>query len=125
MKAVLGKGMHYYLIIFCFVLLMTPAVAGAEAPVVTGITPGINSSTLVIANIAGSNFISGATVMLTPGIVNPVHKGSITNGAGGALLSTPRSVFVAGNHAYVASSASNALEIVDVSNPANPVHKGA
>jgi PKD repeat protein len=125
MKAVWGKGMCYYLIILCLVLLMTPAVAGAEAPVVTGITPAINSSTLVIANIAGSNFISGATVMLTPRIVNPVHKGSITNGAGGALLSTPRGVFVAGNHAYVASSASNALEIVDVSNPANPVHKGS
>ena len=28
MKAVWGKRMHYYLIIFCFVLLMTPAVAG-------------------------------------------------------------------------------------------------
>ena len=32
------------------------------------------------------------------------------------------SVFVAGNYAYVVSSGSNALEIVDVSNPQAPVH---
>ena len=56
---------------------------------------------------------------------NPVHKGSISNGAGGALLNGPVSVYVSGNYAYVASMASNALEIVDVSNPANPVHKGS
>ena len=53
----------------------------------------------------------------------PVHQGSLTNGTGGASLSSPQSVFVSGNYAYVASSTSNALEIVDVSNPAAPVHK--
>ena len=55
----------------------------------------------------------------------PVHKGSLSNGAGGALLNEPASVVVAGNYAYVASAGSNALEIVDVSNPAAPVHKGS
>ena len=55
----------------------------------------------------------------------PVHKGSITHGTGGALLSYPRGVFVSGNFAFVASTASNALEIVNVTNPAAPVHKGS
>ena len=36
---------------------------------------------------------------------------------------TPRSVYVSGDYAYVASHGSNALEIVDVTNPAAPVHK--
>jgi hypothetical protein len=54
-----------------------------------------------------------------------VHKGSISNGTGGALLAYPYDVFVSGNYAYVASSESSALEIIDVSNPAVPVHKGS
>ena len=41
------------------------------------------------------------------------------------LLNYPEGVFVSGNYAYVASPGSNALEIVDVSNPANPVHKAS
>jgi hypothetical protein len=52
----------------------------------------------------------------------PVHKGSISNGASGALLNNPRSVFVSGNFAYVASQGSNAVEIIDVSNPSAPAH---
>jgi uncharacterized delta-60 repeat protein len=55
---------------------------------------------------------------------SPVHKGSISNGAG-ALLNGPTSVYVSGNYAYIGSAYSNALEIVDVSNPASPVHKGS
>jgi hypothetical protein len=42
----------------------------------------------------------------------PVHKGSVVNGAGGALLNYPVSVYVSGNNAYVASGMSNALEII-------------
>ena len=53
----------------------------------------------------------------------PFHAGSITNGAGGAHLSSPGDVYVSGNYAYVVGS--NALEIVDVSNPAAPVHTGS
>ncbi len=126
MSAVLGREMRYCLIIFCFVLLLAPAVAGAEAPAVTGITPatGSNATTVAITNLAGTNFTSGATVMLTPGTVNPIHKGNLVNG-GGALLLNPRGVYVSGNYAYVASAGSNALEIVDITNPATPVHKSS
>ena len=54
----------------------------------------------------------------------PSHKGSIVHNPGGALLTGPVSVDVVENYpyAYVASSGSNALEIVDISDPANPVH---
>ncbi len=41
----------------------------------------------------------------------------------GAQLNRPNSVFVLGNYAYIASVESNALEIVDISNPLVPVHK--
>ncbi len=126
MSEVRGREMRNFLVIFCLVLLMTPAVAGAEIPAVTGISPssGVNNSLVAITNLAGTNFINGATVMLTPVTVNPVHKGSIING-GSALLLNPRGVFVSGNYAYVASTGSNALEIVDVTNPAAPTHKGS
>ncbi|WP_319642262.1 PGF-pre-PGF domain-containing protein [Methanovulcanius yangii] len=56
--------------------------------------------------------------------VGPRHKGSIVNGEGGALLDNAQGVFVAGDYAYVASYVNGALEIVDISDPARPVHKG-
>nr|WP_321508492.1 IPT/TIG domain-containing protein [uncultured Methanoregula sp.] len=100
--------------------------APVPAPTVTGITPstGLNTSSISITNLAGTNFQSGASVFFTPVTAHPVHKGSITNGTGGAMLDAARSVYVAGDYAYVASYASNALEIVDVTDPALPRHKG-
>src|SRR5665647_142 len=122
-----GKEMRNCLIIFCLVLLMTPAVAGADAPAVTGITPssGFNTTTVSITDLSGANFTSGAMVILTPDTANPVHKGSIANGAGGADLTSPFAVSIKGTYAYIASTGSNALEIVDISNPAAPVHKSS
>ena len=56
----------------------------------------------------------------------PIHKSSIRSSAGGAKLDGAMKVFVAGNYAYVLSSVygSNGLEIVNVSDPATPVHEG-
>ena len=55
----------------------------------------------------------------------PIHKGSLSDGTNGAILSSPRSVFVSGNYAYVVGgNTSGALEIVDVSNPSSPTHIG-
>ncbi|MDD5188451.1 MAG: PKD domain-containing protein, partial [Methanoregula sp.] len=101
--------------------------APTPAPVVTGITPstGVNTTPVSITDLAGANFLSGATVILTPVNATPVHKGSIVNGTGSALLNNPNSVYVAGNYAYVASQNSSALEIVNVTNPAVPVHIGS
>jgi hypothetical protein len=54
-----------------------------------------------------------------------LHKGSLVNGTGGAKLNQPRSLFVAGNYSYVVSEGSDALEIIDITNPASPLHVGS
>jgi hypothetical protein len=107
-----------------FVLLVVPA---AASPTVAGITPpmGLNITTITVTDLNGTGFVPGATLLLTPVNVNPVHKGSIQNGSGGALLDTPFGVYVSGNYAYVTSAGSNALEIIDISNPAIPTHAGS
>jgi hypothetical protein len=113
-----------YLVIV--VLFLFPCVVSAAEPILSGITPadGINTNQ-VFVNISGTDFATGANVMLTP--VNPrmVHKSSIIDGKGGTLLKRPTSVFVFGNYAYVTSEDSNALEIIDISDPAHPAHKGS
>lgn len=59
---------------------------------------------------------------------NPIQISSISDGEGDpgftALLRLPVSVYVSGDYAYVASS-SGALEIIDISDPANPLHAGS
>jgi hypothetical protein len=114
----------FVMMVLLCVLLAIPA---SGSPTVTGITPptGLNTSTVSITNLDGTGFLSGATVLLTPVNTNPVHIGSIQNGSGGTLLNNPYGVFVSGNYAYVASSSSNALEIVDISIPASPSHAGS
>jgi hypothetical protein len=113
------------MVMLIFILLFIPA--AAAAPEVTGITPatGLNTSTALITNMIGTGFVSGASVQLTPVNVIPVHQGSIQSGSGGALLNNPLGVFVSGNYVYVTSNTSNALEIVDTSNPASPIHAGS
>jgi hypothetical protein len=59
------------------------------------------------------------------GGLGPLTKVTLTHGAGGALLERPTSVVVSGNYAYVTSSGSNALEIIDVTDKNNPVHAGS
>jgi hypothetical protein len=64
---------------------------------------------------------------------NPQHAGQIKNGDGGAMLKTPTGLYVSGDYAYVTSngeifgspSGSNALEIVNISDPTNPRHVGS
>ncbi len=55
----------------------------------------------------------------------PMHKGSLVDGVGGALLNYPQSIYVSGNYAYIASARSNALEIIDVTDPTAPFHKSS
>jgi hypothetical protein len=58
----------------------------------------------------------------------PVHKGKLLDKVGGANLYNPHSLAISGNYAYVIDSGgpghSPALEIIDISNPALPQHKG-
>jgi prepilin-type N-terminal cleavage/methylation domain-containing protein len=60
---------------------------------------------------------------------NPVHKSNILNGQGGAVIYSPTSLFVSDNYAYLMNyggnnDANNSLEIINVSDPAHPVHAG-
>ena len=52
----------------------------------------------------------------------PTIVGVISNGDGGAALSSPNRIFVSGDYAYVTSKVSDALEIIDISSSTNPVH---
>jgi hypothetical protein len=54
----------------------------------------------------------------------PAHAGTISNNATGnsALLNNPYSVYVQGNYAYVVSFTGHSFEVIDISNPAAPVH---
>lgn len=61
-----------------------------------------------------------------PLIPSPAHIGSLLNGGGSApYLDGPLAVQVVGNYAYIASQNSNALEIINISNPAAPTHVGS
>jgi DNA-binding beta-propeller fold protein YncE len=57
----------------------------------------------------------------------PFHVASISDGEGGAQLNGARSVALSSDnqYAYVASQWSNALEIIDISDPAAPLHVGS
>jgi hypothetical protein len=65
------------------------------------------------------NFSNGWTQTPIPGFA-----GRISDGAGGASINFPYSIFVSGNYAYVASYGGNALQIVDITNPTTPLPKG-
>nr|WP_319377692.1 C1 family peptidase [uncultured Methanoregula sp.] len=95
-------------------------------PTVSSITPstGRNTGSVEITALEGTNFASGAELMLKSASVTPRHVGSIANGANGALLENPYKAAVRNNYAYIASYNSSALEIVNLSNPFVPEHVG-
>jgi hypothetical protein len=93
-----------------------------------GVTPFLNSpynvfvsGTYAYVASAGSNALE---IVDVSDPANPVHKGSLADGGGNLTpcLGIPHGVFVSGNYTFVASSGDDALEIVDVSDPANPFH---
>ena len=123
------EGMTVALYVVLLIVLCTGP-AGADstiAPTVKLINPqaGYNTTAVNITNLAGTNFGgSGTTASLMPSKypIQPLLTGSLVNGTGGAKLDGANSVFVKGTRAYVASTNSDALEIIDVSNPASPSH---
>lgn len=119
------------MIAVCVILILLgishAGATGPVAPTLSGITPqaGYNNSAANITNMAGANFKGpGATAELMPAgyPITPVQAGSLVNGAGTAKLDRARSVFVKGTTAYVASTGSDALEIVNIASPAAPAH---
>ena len=63
--------------------------------------------------LAGGNFLN------TPG--NPTRVGSIIDN-GTTELDGPTRIFVSGEYAYVSASADAGVEILDISDPTNPIH---
>ena len=109
-------------------ILMEITGGAVTDPSVFAITPDsdVNTTRVFIANISGSNFNAGAHVLLVPAGNSPAHRGSITDGGITApFLNSPQAVFLSDNQTYIVSQWSNALEIIDVSDPAHPVHKGS
>lgn len=84
-------------------------------------------SVFVVDNYAyvGSN--DALEIVDISDLSSPVHKGSIVNSTPGVapFLGQPYGMYVANNHAYLTDRKNNAIEIIDVSNPATPVHKGS
>ena len=96
----------------------------------------VNAGTLRVTNIAPSltNLGLGTTNIANFGAINaadpsffypaPVAKVSHTDTTG-PFLSAPQVVTLAGNFAYVGSSASTSFQILDITNPLLPVKRGA
>ena len=101
---------------------------------------GLASSALLGQSVSGpkagvANPVNSPAGVLTPG-TNPTPVGVLVDGAGsrGALLRDPGSITVVRardrnnvdrKYAYVTSLANNALEIVDVTDSADPKHLGS
>ena len=47
-------------------------------------TTSINTNTVTL-DLTGSNFVSGSTVIMSPVNANPLHKGSLSDGAAEGL----------------------------------------
>ncbi|HVP96573.1 PGF-pre-PGF domain-containing protein [Methanoregula sp.] len=115
-----------------FALMLLPLLMGiagsVTTPLVFDITPDsdVNTTRIFIANISGSGFNSGAHVLLVPVDTRPAHKGNIIDGGiTGPFLNGPQAAYLSGDEAFIVSQGSNALEIIDVSDPAHPLHKGS
>ncbi|HZY80327.1 MAG TPA: fibronectin type III domain-containing protein [Cyclobacteriaceae bacterium] len=121
------------LLLFCSVQkLFSQIIPGHEGKLLNsfGDPPYLKGSlsVAVSGNFAyvGSFNATGALEIVDITNINvPVHKGSLKDGEGGALLSGPRNVTIVGNYAYIVSESGRGFEIVDISDPANPRHKGS
>lgn len=77
-----------------------------------------------------SNISNALEIIDISNPAQPVHKGSLADGGGSApFLKSPLSIAVAGNYAYIGlggggAPGSGGFEIVDITDPASPKHKG-
>src|SRR5271157_325330 len=116
-----------------FALILLPLVIGitgavVPVPSIADITPDseVNTTRALTADISGSDFAAGAQVLLVPATACPVHAGSIVDGGSTApFLNGPEAVFLSSTMVYITSKWSDAPEIVEVTDPAHPVHKGS
>jgi len=71
------------------------------------------------------NYANSLEVIDVSNVAATTYIARITdNATNGPLLQVPNSVFTFGNYAYVTSQINTDLEVIDVSIPTEPVHKG-
>ena len=88
-----------------------------------GRTRSAFTSTADSSDLSDYHYTPKENIIKTASDDDPVHTGFIQDGL--AQLNGPNNVFVSGKYAYVTSGGSNALDIIDISNPAIPVYKSS
>jgi hypothetical protein len=98
-----------------------------------GVAPFLNQpwGLAVVGNYAYvvSNQSNALEIIDITNPVQPVHAGSLIDGEGSApFLNNPISIAISGHYALIGLGSSNStnggLEIIDIANPATPLHKG-
>ena len=130
------------IIILFFEVIGLITIVSAGPSIISFGSPNISGSykpgdTLEINAVYDDTLLSGSfiSVLLNNNVsitldnlstkISPKHEGSISNGTGDAVMDNPVSVHIKDNYAYIAVVESGALEIVDISDPSSPRHKGS
>jgi hypothetical protein len=125
----------FYLLAASFCLFLISSISYSQVAKTTqagliesgfGINPNLTGATGIAirgnyAYVVGIGDVLQILDITLPGL--PLPKGSLANGVGGAIIKRPQHIAVQGNYAYITNSGGSALEIVDISDPAHPVHK--
>jgi len=133
-KSVFVQGKYAYITSFGASALEIVDVSNPAQPIHKGITPSIPHCWQVTAVgnyayvMSGSRGYAGSLQIVD--ISNPaapILKGTLADGGGVAPFFTQFdaslfTIHVSGNYAYIGSH--DALEVIDISDPSNPVHKG-
>ena len=76
-----------------------------------------------VGSVAGGSCVARPGNICADYMPDPIATASLVRGTNGADLNWPLSMVVSGNYAYVGNYNSKSLEVFDISNLANPVHK--
>jgi PGF-pre-PGF domain-containing protein len=131
------------LVLLIITLLAYPVQADPAEPVLLSLTSDTSNGTYGIGSpitinatydevlkesswitVVLNNSVSLTLSAVSSGIL-PTHAASIVTGTDSALINTPHGITISGNYAYIASYVSDALEIIDISNPTDPSHAGS
>ena len=109
-------------LLFTCVLCLTIVASAAGAPVITSVMPDkAGSAANITLTLHGSGFEPGAEIVLTPVNISPVIVGITPERPQDNLVASPMALVVSGNYVY-ANGPANSLEIINVTDPKNPVH---
>ncbi len=114
--------LHGMGVLFICVLCWTIVISAAGAPVITSVMPEkTDRAANITLTLHGSGFEPGAEIVLTPVNISPVIVGKTPERPQDNLVASPMALVVSGDYVY-ANGPANSLEIINVSDPENPVH---